>query len=71
MEKVAGVLDVRLADDAEAVVIHHPDLRPDANGAVRIVLTPRHARHLSSLLLIRAEEAEKRQSILASSRRES
>ena len=71
MEKVAGVLEVCLADDAHAVVIHHPDLRPDANGAVQIVLSPRHARHLSSLLLIRAEEAEKRQSILASSRRES
>jgi len=58
VERVAGFLEVWPADDLCAIVIKHPELRPDANGAVKIALSPRQARHLSSLLIMRAEEAE-------------
>ena len=58
VERVAGFLEVWPTDDLRAIVIKHPDLKPDANGAVKIALSPRQARHLSSLLMMRAEEAE-------------
>ena len=59
MEKVAGFLEVSVEGKASAIVMKVPNLKPDAGGAVRIVLSPRHARHLSSLLEMSAEEAER------------
>ena len=59
-ERVAGIFEVGLADDGEAIIIGHPDFKPDAAGTVHIALSPRHARHLLNLLKIRIEEAEKR-----------
>jgi hypothetical protein len=60
-ERVAGIFEVGLADDAEGIIIRHPDFKPDATGTVHIVLSPRHARHLLNSLTIRIEEAESRQ----------
>lgn len=58
MEKVAGILEVSLTEDTHEIVIVHPNLKPDSDGAGRIVLSPRHSRHLASLLLEQAKEAE-------------
>ena len=58
VERVAGVLEVWPADDNRTIIIMHPELKPDANGAVHIALSPRQARHLSSLLIMYAEEKE-------------
>lgn len=58
MEKVAGVLEVSRTEDTHEIVIIHPDLKPDSSGVGRIVLSPRHSRHLASLLLEQAKEAE-------------
>ena len=58
MEKVAGHLEVSLTDDACAIVIRQLDLEPDRDSVNQIVLSPRHARHLASLLIINGEAAE-------------
>jgi hypothetical protein len=58
VERVAGFLEVWPADDNRTIIIKHPNSRPDANGAVHIALSPRQARHLSSLLILYAEEKE-------------
>jgi hypothetical protein len=58
MEKVAGILEVSRTEDTHEIVIIHPDLKPDSKGLSRIVLSPRHSRHLASLLLEQAKEAE-------------
>jgi hypothetical protein len=55
---VAGHLEVLLTDDAQAIVIRQLDLKHDRDGQARIVLSPRHARHLASLLIMNAEAAE-------------
>jgi hypothetical protein len=58
MEKVAGFLEVLVEGKASAIVMKVPNVKPDSRGTVRIVLSPRHARHLSSLLEMSAEEAD-------------
>lgn len=58
VDKVAGVLEVGLTDGNRRIVIRHPDLKPDAKGATRIVMSPRHARHLANLLVEHAEYCE-------------
>jgi hypothetical protein len=58
LERVAGRLEVSLTDDAQAIVIRQLDLRQDSDGQAQIVLSPRHARHLASLLIMNAEAAE-------------
>jgi hypothetical protein len=58
MEKVAGVVEVWRTDDTHEIVIKHPDLKPDAKGVSQIVFSPRHARHLASLLIEHAADAE-------------
>ena len=58
MDKVAGFLEVGRTDDTNEVVISVPDLKPDCNGAARIVVLPRYARHLANLLIEHATAAE-------------
>lgn len=58
MDKVAGFLEVDRTNDTHEIVISHPALTPDADGLGRIVLLPRHARHLANLLLENATYAE-------------
>jgi hypothetical protein len=58
MERVAGVLEVWRTDDTHQIVINHPNSKPDAKGACRIVISPRHARHLAHLLIEEAADAE-------------
>lgn len=58
MDKVAGFLEVGRTDDTHEVVIHHPNPTLDVNGTVRIVVSPRHARFLASLLTEQAAYAE-------------
>ena len=58
MDKVAGFLEVGRTDASHEIVIEHPGLKPDANGATRIVLSPRYARHLANLLIEHATYAE-------------
>lgn len=40
------------------VVVNHPDLQPDENGVGHIVFSPDQARHLASLLQMKAHAAE-------------
>jgi len=58
MERVAGRLEVGLADDIRHVVIRHRDSKLDSNGVGRIFLSPRHARHLANVLIDYAADAE-------------
>jgi hypothetical protein len=58
LERVAGHLEVLLTDDACKIVIRQLDLKPDGDSVNQIVLSPRHARHLASLLMMNAEAAE-------------
>jgi hypothetical protein len=58
LERVAGHLEVSLTDDARLIALKLLKWRPDGDGAARILLSPRDARHLASLLIIRAEDAE-------------
>ena len=58
MDKVAGFLEVWRTEDAQEIVIKLPELKPDASGAARIVLSPRYARHLANLLIEHAAFAE-------------
>lgn len=56
-DKITGVLEVGTNDNGE-VVINHPDLKPDKNGVGHIVFSPRQARDLAMLLVMKAAEAE-------------
>jgi hypothetical protein len=58
VDKVAGFLEVGRTEDARQIVIRLPELKPDATGAARIVLSPRYARHLANLLIEHAAFAE-------------
>jgi hypothetical protein len=58
MDKVAGFLEVSRVEDEQQVVIKVPELKPDASGAARIVLSPRYARHLANLLIEHAAVVE-------------
>jgi len=58
MERVAGKLEVGLADDIRHIVIRHHELKLDSNGVGRILLSPRHARHLANALIDYAAFAE-------------
>ena len=58
MDRVGGVLEVWRTDDTHEIVISHPALKRDADGAGRIVFSARHARHLANLLLEHATYAE-------------
>ena len=58
MDRVAGFLEIDRTGDTHEIVITHPLLKPDANGLVRVVLQPRHARHLANLLIENATYAE-------------
>ena len=58
MERVAGVLEVGRTEDTHEIVITHLSPTVDAQGAVRIRFSPRHARHLANLLTENAIYAE-------------
>ena len=58
VDKVAGFLEIGRTEDTQEIVIKLPDLKPDARGAARIVLSPRYARHLANLLIENATYAE-------------
>lgn len=58
MDKVAGLIEVGLKDDTHQIMITHPDMKPDISCVSNIVLSPRHARHSASLLVMLAEEVE-------------
>ena len=58
MERVAGVLEVGRTEDTHEIVITHLSPTVDAQGMVRILFSPRHARHLANLLTENATYAE-------------
>lgn len=55
-DKISGHLEVGINERGE-VMINHPDLRPDENGAGHIVFSIDQARHLAQLLLSKSNEA--------------
>jgi hypothetical protein len=57
-DAVAGFLEVGRKNGCGKIVIKHPARKADSRGLSYIVLSPRHARHLASLLILNAEEAE-------------
>jgi hypothetical protein len=71
VDKVAGFLEVGRTEDAQQIVIKLPELKPDASGAARIVLSPRYARHLANLLIEHAAFAEAQADDLMSRRQQS
>lgn len=58
LDKVAGFLQVGRTEDTHEVVILHQSATLDRNGAIRIVVSPRHARYLANLLTEHATCAE-------------
>lgn len=58
MDRVAGVIDVSLAENSHEVVISYPASMPNSNGVHEIVIMPRYARHLGNLLIEYAAAAE-------------
>jgi hypothetical protein len=56
-DTVGGFLEVGL-NDANEIIINHPDLKPDENGIGHIVFSPAQARHLAQLLTRHAATAE-------------
>jgi hypothetical protein len=58
MDKVAGILEVGLAQDNLHIVVNRLGSSPDLSKLGDIVLTPRHARYLANLLLDSAEHIE-------------
>jgi hypothetical protein len=56
-DKITGVLEVGTNGKGE-VVINHPDLQPDENGAGHIVFSPNQARNLARLLNEKAKDAD-------------
>jgi hypothetical protein len=57
-DKIEGYLEVGL-NDADEIVVNHPDLKPDENGVGHIVFSPSQARNLAALLNKHASEAER------------
>jgi hypothetical protein len=55
--KSSGFLWVGVNDNQE-VVINHPDIQPDKDGAGYIVFSPAQARNLAALLVKQAKIAE-------------
>jgi hypothetical protein len=58
VDNVAGFVKVRRTDDTHEIVIAHPASHSDRDGLERIVLSPRHARHLANVLIEHATYAE-------------
>lgn len=58
MDEVGGFLEVGRTDDTQEVVIRHPNLKLDANGAAHMVFSPRNTRYLANLLTEHATIAE-------------
>lgn len=56
-QTIGGFLQVG-TDGCGAVVINHPDVRPDETGTGHIVFSPAQARHLATLLWTSAAEAD-------------
>ena len=58
MDKIAGFVEVEMANDSYEIVIGHPALHLDSSGLDHFVLSPRHARHLANVLMALANQAE-------------
>jgi len=41
------------------IVVNHPDIQPDKNGAGYIIFSPLQARRFAKLLLAKAKEADR------------
>jgi hypothetical protein len=63
VDRVAGFWEVDRVGDGCSVAIQHPEVKPDEEGMCHIELSPRQARHLASLLMMYAEEAEARSDV--------
>ncbi len=59
VERVAGILEVSRTEDGQQIVIRRTGSRLNVCFPENVVLSPRQARHLASLLIIHAEDAEK------------
>jgi len=57
MDKVEGFLEVG-CNEQDEIVVNHPDLKPDENGAGHIVFSPNQARTFARLLTKHANEVE-------------
>lgn len=60
-EVQAGTLEV--GNDGRNVVINHPDLKPDKNGAGHIVFSTQQARRFTSLILENVEDLERQRGV--------
>ena len=49
---------VGLTPDEREIIINHPNIQTDANGAGHIIFSPEQARHLARLLLRKAGECK-------------
>jgi hypothetical protein len=58
VDKVAGFMEVGLANNGQEIALKHAVPRPDANGLCQIVLSPRYARYLANLLVEYAIDAD-------------
>lgn len=58
VDNVAGIVKVSRTDDTHMIVIAHPASHSDPEGLERVVLSPRHARHLANVLIEHATYAE-------------
>lgn len=58
MDKVAGVIEVSLADETPEIVMKYPATPSDSEGKHEIAIMPRYARHLANLLLEYANAAD-------------
>ncbi len=58
MDNVARFVNVRRTGDTHEIVIAHPASHSNPDGLERIVLSPRHARHLANVLIEHATHAE-------------
>lgn len=58
MEKVVDIVEVCRTREGGKIAIKHQGLKADVNGVSRIVLSPRHARHFTIVLIMHAGEAE-------------
>ena len=58
MEKVMGGVEVGFASDDCHVLLAYREVKPNASGVRKVVLSPRSARYLANLLVDYATVAE-------------
>lgn len=57
-DRVAGTLQVGVSEDGRDVVVNHPKLAVDADGAGYLKFSPMQARHFAASLLVKASEID-------------